>query len=139
MTSQDSMLDMQALSGEQTRRISAFLRESMADCSGLYVSALCSIDGHELIHEMSRAISSSRLAAMSSSILALAETLAAEADQQACRFVILENSNGRVVTVRVNQRLLLTCMANHDSNLGVLLRVGRETANKIGKIFENGS
>jgi predicted regulator of Ras-like GTPase activity (Roadblock/LC7/MglB family) len=72
---------------------------------------------------------------MNSSMLALAETLARESSQKLCRFVILENSDGRIVNLRVNDTLLLTCVSNKDSNLGIVLNTGQNAANDLAEIF----
>jgi predicted regulator of Ras-like GTPase activity (Roadblock/LC7/MglB family) len=72
---------------------------------------------------------------MNSSMLALAETLAKESSQQLCRFVILENSDGRIVSLRVNDILLLTCVSNQDSNLGYVLNTGQSAAIDLAEIF----
>jgi predicted regulator of Ras-like GTPase activity (Roadblock/LC7/MglB family) len=135
MTSAATISEHPRLYGAQLRATRQALLEGMGKCDGMYGALLCTIDGHEVAEELRRSLSESRLAAMNSSILALAETLAAEAGQKQCRFVILENGDGRLVTVRVNQRLLLTCIADQQSNLGVVLKVSQVTAATLAEIL----
>jgi predicted regulator of Ras-like GTPase activity (Roadblock/LC7/MglB family) len=111
------------------------LQGYMEDCKGMYGMIVSTVDGNEVMHIIEREIPSDRLAVMNSSMLALAETLAKESAQRMCRFVILENSDGRIVTLRVNDLLLLTCISNKDSNLGIVLNTGQSAAIELAKIF----
>jgi len=74
---------------------------------------------------------------MNSSLLALGESIARESQQRLCQFVILENSDGRVVSLRVNDLLMLTCISSKEINLGMLLSVGRNTASKLQEILSD--
>jgi predicted regulator of Ras-like GTPase activity (Roadblock/LC7/MglB family) len=111
------------------------LQDYMEDCKGLYGMIVSTVDGNEVMHVVERDIPTDRLAVMNSSMLALAETLAKESSQQLCRFVILENSDGRIVSLRVNDILLLTCVSNQDSNLGYVLNTGQSAAIDLAEIF----
>ena len=107
----------------------------MNDCKGMYGMVISTVDGNEVMHTVEREIPTDRLAVMNSSMLALAETLAQESSQHLCRFVILENSDGRIVSLRVNDTLLLTCISNRGSNLGIVLRTGQSAAAELAEIF----
>jgi predicted regulator of Ras-like GTPase activity (Roadblock/LC7/MglB family) len=119
----------------QFLRASSRLQKYMEDCKGMYGMLVSTVDGNEVMHVVEREIPTDRLAAMNSSMLALAETLARESSQKLCRFVILENSDGRIVNLRVNDTLLLTCVSNKDSNLGIVLNTGQNAANDLAEIF----
>ncbi|MCB1717129.1 MAG: hypothetical protein KDK05_18550, partial [Candidatus Competibacteraceae bacterium] len=80
-----------------------------------------------------------RIATMNSSLLALAETLTKETQQQQNRFVILENSDGRIVSLRVNRTLLMTAISYHDSNLGMVLKISQNTANALACLISEES
>ena len=112
----------------QTIQARCCLQNYMNDCKGLYGMVISTVDGNEVLHTVERKIPTERLAVMNSSMLALAETLAKESSQRLCRFVILENSDGRIVSLRVNDTLLLTCISNRESNLGIVLRIGQSAA-----------
>ena len=105
------------------------------ECSGVVGAILSSIDGNALNQVLDRDLSADRLATMNSSLLALAETIATESGQKQCRFVIVENSDGRLVTLRVNQTLLMTCVANKDGNLGMILNISQRAANAIARLM----
>lgn len=111
-------------------------RETLQQCietPGFYGVILSTIDGNAILQELKLDINADRIATMNSSLLALAETLTRESQQQENRFVILENSNGRIVSLRVNQTLLLTTISYQDSNLGLVLKTSQKTASVLAK------
>ena len=114
-----------------------FFKEKLAGlldrCEGAYGAILSTIDGHELTAVNQRDLPTSRIAAMSSSLVALGETMAREAKQNACKFVIVENSDGYAVTLRITPKLVLTTFAGKQTNLGMLLSSSRATADAIAK------
>ena len=113
------------------------LRRCIENGSGIYAVIISSVDGNSVIEEHSQPLPSERLATMNSSMLALAETMARESRQRLCRFVILENSDGRIVSLRINETLLLTCVANQDSNLGMVLRTGQTAAQSLTRLLQS--
>ena len=107
------------------------LTQAMKNCPDIDSCILSTVDGHEVFSLSQRPTATDRLSTMNSSILALAETMARESQQELCRFVILENSNGRIVVLRVNRHLLLTCVSNLDSKLGMVLTLGQRAAKSL--------
>lgn len=111
------------------------LDEFMRVCPGAYGVLISTVDGHELLYLVKRDIPIHKISTMNSSLLALGESIARESSQKLCQFVILENSDGRVVSLRINDILMLTCISSKDTNLGMLLSVGRNTASDLMKIL----
>ena len=101
-------------------------------CHGVYGVLISTVDGHEVIKKFKQDMPASKMSAMTSSLLALGETIAREAGQQLCRFVIVENSDGYVLTLRVGQKLVLTTIAGTETNLGMLHSVSKSAAEAIG-------
>jgi len=93
------------------------------------------VDGHEIAYSLKRDLPTHKISTMNSSLLALGESIARESLQQLCQFVILENSDGRVVSLRINDILMLTCISSKSTNLGMLLSAGRNTADSLAKIL----
>lgn len=118
--------------------IQAVLRQCL-DYPGVYGVILSTVDGNALEQVLKRDISADRIATMNSSLLALAETLTRETHQQQNRFVILENSNGRIVSLRVNRTLLMTAISYQDSNLGMVLKISQNTANTLAGMISDKS
>ncbi len=122
------------LTEQQLTRGRVLLRECLERCNGMYAVMLTTVDGNPVVDELTRDLPCSKLSTMTSSLLALSETIARESQQRLCRFVILENSDGRVVCLRVNQLLMLTCISSKDSNLGMVLNAGQTTAQELAKL-----
>lgn len=111
------------------------MEAAMPGCRGLYGLIISTIDGNELVSVLGQELPSNRIGTMNSSLLALSETIAKESGQRLCRFVILENSDGRVVCLRINRTLVLTCIATTSNSLGMVLNAGRKLAESLGELF----
>lgn len=95
---------------------------------GVYAALLSSIDGHAIASKARGDLTDSKLAAMTSSCLALAEKIALEAHQNNCDFVILQNENGYVALKRIGKKLVLSALAKKSVSLGLLLSSTHTTA-----------
>lgn len=120
---------------EQLAQSEARLAEFMSTCIGAYGALISTVDGHEIAYSLKRDLPTHKISTMNSSLLALGESIARESLQQLCQFVILENSDGRVVSLRINDILMLTCISSKSTNLGMLLSAGRNTADSLAKIL----
>ena len=131
MTGEHRVADTEA-SG---RKISELLEEQyealFAAVPGLYGVLFATADGNPVSARLKGEMERDRLAAMSSSLVALGETLAKAADQQASEYVIVQNGDGYVVSLRIGNRLLLSAFAGRETNLGMLLSSCRNSAENI--------
>lgn len=124
---------------EQTKaeppKLSAFLEsqyDSLFDAvPGLYGVLFATADGDAVSARVRQDMERDRLAAMSSSLVALGETIAKSAGQQECEYAIVQNSDGYVVSLRIGKHLLLTAFARKETNLGMLLSRCRNTAEHV--------
>ncbi|WP_317931173.1 roadblock/LC7 domain-containing protein [Halioxenophilus sp. WMMB6] len=104
---------------------------------GIYAALLSSVDGHALAKQSKRDFSDSRLAAMTSSCLALGEKMALEAQQAGCNFVIIQNQDGFMVLRRVGDKLVISTMATKNVNLGLVLSATNAVAVELEKAIQN--
>lgn len=106
--------------------------EMMESCYGITGLLISTVDGH-VVSSLFRgeALQENRLAAMTSSLLALGESLSKEVEQEACKHIIVQNTMGVIVTQRFGKSLVLTSIANSQTNLGMLHSVTRIAANKL--------
>lgn len=111
------------------------LEELLQKCEGVYGAIVSSIDGNHVLGTLKRELPVATLSNMTSSLLALGESIARESSQRLCQFVILENSDGRVVSLRINDVLMLTCISNKKTNLGMLLSTGRAAADALADLL----
>lgn len=99
----------------------------------IYGVLLSSTDGHALAKKATNEFAESKLAAMTSSCLALGEKIAMEAKQNHCDFVIIQNDDGYLVLKRVGKRLVITALADRSINLGMLLSATRSVSESMEK------
>lgn len=106
--------------------------EMMESCHGITGLLISTVDGHVVSSSFrGGATNENRLAAMTSSLLALGESLSKEADQDLCKHIIVQNTTGVIVTQRFGKSLVLTSIADGHTNLGMLHSVTRIAANKL--------
>ena len=100
---------------------------------GIYAALLSSLDGHSIAKQSIQDFPDAKLAAMTSSCLALGERLAQESRQNHCNFVIIQNATGYLVLKRVGNKLALSTLANKKINMGLLLTATNQAADFLCK------
>lgn len=112
------------LSDESLQTIKTQMQEIM-NISGVYFVMLCSADGFELISLHKRhAFNTSKLAAVSSSILAMISAFLKEIQLIGCQSITLDAENAKAVLTSIQshaQPLILVTLADQDVLLGQLL------------------
>jgi uncharacterized protein len=103
------------------------LVEEHADIAGALVST---VDGFAVASRVPALVSAERLAAMTSSLVALAEAIGHEGQTGECRDVVIDAAVGRVLLMDVPQpghRLLLTVLCHSSATLGQVLWAARHS------------
>jgi predicted regulator of Ras-like GTPase activity (Roadblock/LC7/MglB family) len=117
------------------QKISSFLEgqyDALFDAvPGLYGVLFATADGNPVSARLKEGMERDRLSAMSSSLVALGETLAKAAEQQDSEYAIVQSGDGYIVSLRIGKRLLLSAFARKDTNIGMLLSSCRNTAEKV--------
>lgn len=98
---------------------------------GLYGVLFSTADGEPVSAHFQNSMDRDRLAAMSSSLVALGETMAREAQQQTCDYAIVQTGDGYIVSLRIGKHLLMSAFARNDTNLGMLLSSCQSTAHAV--------
>ena len=119
------------LTEEGARILENMLGHFVAETTGVYAALVSSSDGHALAQWSQSELHGSKLSAMSSSLLALGESLSRESGQQACQYVIVETLDGFLVDLRVGERMVLTVLARKDGSLGLLLSACHQLAQEL--------
>lgn len=107
------------------------LKTTLSSNDSIYAVLLSSIDGNAIAMQSRKDFEGSKLAAMTSSCLALGERIAIESQQNGCNFVIIQNENGFVALKRVGRKLVLTTMADESISMGMLLSATKSSAEAI--------
>lgn len=115
---------------EQCERLIRALVESHAELTGALVST---VDGFEIAAVLPASLSAPKLAAMTSSLVALGESVSIEAGAGGCINVVIESQHGRLMMLDIHgdSRNLLTVISDNSSTLGHVLWAVRECAREL--------
>lgn len=116
------------------------LKEFVSSTSGIMLAQLTTADGFEVATHLgqSRAETSVKLAAMSSSLWALCAALTSESHVGVCRNVILEGGAGQIVVMEVpnsKPSLSLLVVADNSAVLGQLLWASRRATCEFSRLI----
>jgi len=117
-----------------------FIEEKINDmfdtCSDIYGAVISSVDGHLVLDVVKRELPVKKISAMTSSLMALGETVSKESDQGNCQYVSVINESGRVMVLRVGDALTLTTLSTQDSNLGMVLSASTKATADIAEALQ---
>lgn len=85
---------------------------------------IATIDGFDVAANLQPDLSAARLAAMSSSILAVANTMSTDSKLSQCRNLVIEADSGRILLMEIpaeGAELVLMVLCGPQANLGQLL------------------
>lgn len=120
---------------DQLTRCRERLRALLRDCGGAKGALITTMAADVVAHTLDDDLASRKLSTMTSSLLDLGELIAQESLQKQCQFTIVENSDGRVVSLRINDDLMLTSIFSRESNLGMALSHSRKAADDLAKLL----
>ncbi len=112
--------------------VSALVAEH-SDISGALVST---VDGFAVAAALRPRVSGDRLAAMTSSFVALAKAISHESGTGDCRDMVVEGSGGRVLLMDVphdGQTLVLTVLCDATATLGQVLWAARQCRGEMSE------
>lgn len=110
------------------------LQGLVRDTAGIESAAVVTGDGFELAAVLRDGLAGNKLAAMTSSLLALSEAVVEELKMRGCRNVIIEGEAGIVVMMRVpadGLDLLMSVLCRADAVLGSVLYATRICATRL--------
>lgn len=122
-------------SENQLSRCQERLHSLLRDCGGSKGALVTTMTADVVLHTLSDELASRKLSTMTGSLLDLGELIAQESLQKQCQFTIVENSDGRVVSLRINDELMLTVIFGKESNLGLALSHSRKAADDLASVF----
>lgn len=116
-------------------RLAEALDKLMADSHDVQAAALVSLDGFTMASALPEGMHEDRVGAMSAAILGLGERASAELGRGGLSQVFIQGDNGYVILTAAGDRAVLTCLADTDAKLGLVLYDMRETADTIAKVL----
>ena len=116
-------------------RLAAALNALMEDSQEIQAAALVSLDGFTMASALPEGMHEDRVGAMSAAILGLGERAAAELGRGALSQVFIEGEGGYVMLIAAGGRAVLTCLADSDAKLGLVLYDMRAAADSMAEIL----
>lgn len=117
------------------QRLADALNRLMDDSTEVQASALVSLDGFTMASALPDGMHEDRVGAMSAAILGLGERAAVELGRGQLSQVFIEGDDGYVLLMAAGGRAVLTCLANSDAKLGLVIYDMRIAAQTIGEIL----
>ena len=113
------------------------IKEILTNVSGVEYVMICSSDGFELTSAYKKNVTNTgKLAAVSSSILAMIQAFLAEIDLHGCQSITLEAENGKAFLSAVpnkNYPMLIVALTSQEVLLGQLLFSLKRCSEKISQ------
>ncbi|MBB3229137.1 hypothetical protein FHW69_003789 [Luteibacter sp. Sphag1AF] len=105
------------------------------EISGVLVSTG---DGFRVASRLTGSLSAEKLSAMASSLIAINEAVCKESSLGACRDLVIEASQGRILLMDIPhpaQKLILTVLCRAKVTMGQVLWAARGCRESLGKLF----
>lgn len=116
--------------------VRSILRRLNASSQDLQSSAAMTPDGFIIASVLSSQVDEDRFAAMSASLLALAERAAEEISRGQLKQLMIEGDWGVMLLVRAGKDAVLAVVAKPSINLGKIFLEARRTAAEIQTLFD---
>lgn len=103
------------------------------EISGVLIST---VDGFEIASKLTPGLSAAKLSAMTSSLLALAEAMCAETAGGACRDLVIDADEGRLLLMDLphrTQNLVLAALCTNKITLGQVLWAVRHCRDQLSR------
>jgi predicted regulator of Ras-like GTPase activity (Roadblock/LC7/MglB family) len=116
-------------------RLADALNRLMEESQEISAAALVSLDGFTMASALPDGMQEDRVGAMSAAILGLGERAAVELGRGQLSQVFIEGDGGYVMLIAAGDRAVLTCLAETEAKLGLVLYDMRTAAVDIAEIL----
>lgn len=96
---------------------------------------LSTLDGRTVAKFTRKDFSDSRISAMCSSTIGLADKIAQEVEHDECEFAILQNKDGFMVMKKLKSNLVLILATSKEENLGIVLSHVKNFSNQLNEVL----
>ncbi|MEM9102688.1 MAG: roadblock/LC7 domain-containing protein [Pseudomonadota bacterium] len=119
------------------RKIKTTLLYAKKNNDVIDTAAVITVDGYLIESTDLMLQTAKKIASMGCSMVSLANTMTQELAMGNCRNLILENEQGIVVMIQINEQLILTTMTRDTYALGLIVGTSRLCADTIRAILNN--
>lgn len=134
-TGQSARPAASARQATREERLASSLNQLMEESQEIQAAALVSLDGFTMASALPEGMQEDRVGAMSAAILGLGERAAAELGRGSLSQVFIEGEGGYVMLIAAGDRAVLTCLADSEAKLGLVLYDMRVAAGIIAEIL----
>ncbi|HYW03961.1 MAG TPA: roadblock/LC7 domain-containing protein [Gammaproteobacteria bacterium] len=120
-----------AISKEAAKACDEAIDAMLAAYPDLHGALVSTADGHVVATRLPQGWERGDVAAMASSMTALAESVSQRTALSRCRNVIIEGEGGHITLLKVDRALTLTAVGKPTMNLGLQLSACRSCAEQI--------
>jgi predicted regulator of Ras-like GTPase activity (Roadblock/LC7/MglB family) len=129
-------VDLDRYSAVLKVKLELILEDLVHDCSEIMAAMVSGVDGRAWAERGKGELDENRFAAMSSSLLALSDTLIKEIHQGKVKKVLIESEGGNIFVVHAGTSLLLTIITHEKANIGMPLAHANRVAEEIGVLVQ---
>ncbi|MHA2364523.1 MAG: roadblock/LC7 domain-containing protein [Candidatus Hodarchaeales archaeon] len=126
--------------GEPIPAVVEELKKFYEKLPGIEICAVVSVEGLPISHypeELPGTADSTRVAAMTASILSLGERAMLEVGYQELDRILVEGPQGNLITISAGSKAVLTVSAKKTLKIGLLFYDMKRCAEEIAKILDN--
>lgn len=117
------------------QRIEKVLSDFVSSTSSIQAAAVMSRDGNLIASKLHEGVDSSRLCAISASLLSLADRASKDLQQGNLKQVLIDNADGFILMLKVGDNAVLSVVSKQNSRLGMLLHDAKVSAEVLAKII----
>ncbi len=117
----------------ELRAVESALTRLLSSCPGAQGALVATDDGFVVAKVFKQEMAAKTLAAITSSVMSLSESMIKETQQGPCNNVIVEGQGGNIVSLRISKTRVLTAMAGPRTRLGMLLSSAKVCAEQLTK------
>ncbi|MHA1723022.1 MAG: roadblock/LC7 domain-containing protein [Candidatus Baldrarchaeia archaeon] len=119
----------------KVRQIKRILQLLEINTPGIEASAVISLQGLPIVSAMPAGVNDDVVAAMTAAVLSVGEKALHELQKGELVKILIEGEKGYVIMTTAGQNAILTVLAKHSSNLGLIFLTMKQTAQKIASLL----
>ncbi len=108
--------------------INKILGDFVISSSSIQAAAVMTRDGHLIASNLDAGVDGDRLSAISASLLSLADRATQDVQQGILKQVLIANSDGFILMLKVGENAVLSVVSEASSSLGMLLHEANKSA-----------
>lgn len=102
---------------------------------GIEASAIVSLQGLPIVSAMPAGINDDVVAAMTAAVLSVGEKTLQELRKGKLVKILVEGEEGYIIMTTIGRNAILTVLAKHSANLGLIFLMMKQTAQKIENLL----